>query len=175
MKVQRMRLDFAPRRARPAAAAVAAFAAGALVLTAAAALLAREWLARAALHEEMARLEAGAVRPPARPTGKAPTGEARAQALATRQIAMAMERPWDDLLAAMERRPAADVALLAVEPSASKRSVRITAEARSAQAMLQHLAMLQGDGRLTGVWLVSHQRQQQAPGNPWRYQIQGTW
>jgi len=175
MRVQRIRLDFAPRRARPSVAAIAAFTAGALVLMVATVLLAREWLARAALHDEMARIEAGMARPAAKPTGKAPTGEARAQAIATRQIAMALERPWDDLLAAMERRPSADVALLAVEPSASKRSVRITAEARSPQAMLQHLAMLQTDGRLGSVWLVSHQRQQQAPGNPWRYQIQGTW
>ena len=175
MRVQRIRLDFAPRRARPTLAAVAAFAAGALVLVAAGLLVGRVWLQRAALHDEMARVEAAAVRPATRPTGKAPTAEARAKATATRQIALAMERPWDDLLAAMERRPSEDVALLAVEPSASKRSVRITAEARNPQSMLQHLAMLQSDSRLASVWLVSHQRQQQAPGNPWRYQIQGVW
>ena len=176
MTPQRIRLDFAPRRARPAAPAIAALAAAALVLLAASVLVGRQWLARAALQDEMARVEAGAARPAARPVGK-PGGDARAaaRALAGKQVALALERPWDDLLAAMELRPSADVALLAVEPSALKRTVRITAEARSPQAMLQHLAMLQSDGRLASVWLVSHQRQQLAPGNPWRYQIQGTW
>jgi len=176
MTVQRIRLDFAPRRARPTAASVAACVAGALVLAAAAALVGRQWLARAALQDEMARIEAGAARPSGR-SGAKPAADPRAaaRALAGRQVAMALERPWDDLLAAMELRPSADVALLAVEPSALKRTVRITAEARSPQAMLQHLAMLQTDGRLASVWLVSHQRQPQAPGNPWRYQIQGTW
>jgi Tfp pilus assembly protein PilN len=67
------------------------------------------------------------------------------------------------------------VALLAVEPSAARRSVRLSAEARDAQAMLAWLQALQRDARLAQVLLVSHQVQTQTPGTPVRFQIQASW
>ena len=86
--------------------------------------------------------------------------------------------PWSQLLSELEaagKDSEATVSLLQVEPDPGKHVVRITAEARSEAAMLEHLSMLQADGRLLDVALVSHQKQLQAPGTPWRYQIQGSW
>jgi Tfp pilus assembly protein PilN len=82
--------------------------------------------------------------------------------------------PWADLLEALETAPD-NLALLSVEPSAAKRSISLTAEAASPKDMLNYLRALQSDQRLSGVLLVSHQVQVQAPGAPLRFQIQGTW
>jgi Tfp pilus assembly protein PilN len=62
-----------------------------------------------------------------------------------------------------------------VEPSAAKRNIRITAEARDALDMLAYVAALQQDPRLSGVILLSHQVQAQAPGMPLRFQLQAGW
>jgi hypothetical protein len=135
------------------------------------------WTSRARYGTELARLEAEGTasgrKPPAARTPADPRATARAAA--SRQLTQSLQRPWADLLDVIEVKPADDVALLSVEPSALKRTVRITAEARNTKAMLKHLDMLQSDSRLNMVTLMSHQRQAQLPGAPWRYQIQGTW
>lgn len=82
--------------------------------------------------------------------------------------------PWADLLVALENAPS-NVALLAVEPSAAKRSVSLTAEAASPIDMLKYLESLQNDPHLSNVLLVSHQLQVQAPGTPVRFQLRATW
>jgi hypothetical protein len=82
--------------------------------------------------------------------------------------------PWADLLAALENAPS-NVALLAVEPSAAKRSVALTAEAASLDDMIKYLQALQGDSRLANVVLVSHQVELQAPGTPVRFQLRASW
>lgn len=176
MSYRRLELDFGARRRRPRTAALVLAAAGVVLSGGAALHLGAALEQRSALKTELARAEAAtgaAPRAPARPAAVDPRALSRVRA--SRTVADSLQRPWDDLLGAMELRPHGDVALLAVEPSALKRSVRITAEARSEAAMLEHLALLQQDGRLLDVALVSHQRQLQAPGAPWRYQIQGSW
>ena len=94
---------------------------------------------------------------------------------AARQATQSLQSPWSDVLDALELRPENDVALLSVEPSATKRTLLLTAESRDIPAMLEHLVMLQNDARLKDVALVAHQRQAQAPGTPMRYQIKATW
>ena len=118
---------------------------------------------------------AGKARAPvaaARPTRQDPRELERAQFV--RRTAHNMATPWAELLAALEATPPT-VALLAVEPSASKRSVTLTAEAASATQMLAYLHTLQADSRLHEVMLVSHQLQTQAPGTPLRFQLEGQW
>ena len=173
----RIELDFGPRRRRPRAAAAVLLLAGTLLAGAAAALLADALLRHTALKAELASADSDTARPLRGISAARPTIDPRtlSRVRASSTVAQSLQRPWQDLLDAMEQRPRADVALLAVEPSALKRSVRITAEARNEAAMLEHLALLQQDGRLFDVALVSHQKQLQAPGTPWRYQIQRSW
>ena len=78
-------------------------------------------------------------------------------------------------LSALEAAPHENVALLGIEPSIAKQQVRLTAEARDPEAMLDYVAALQADPRLSQVVLVSHQVQTQAAGKPVRFQMQSAW
>jgi Tfp pilus assembly protein PilN len=102
-----------------------------------------------------------------------PAEQARLRAV--RKVTYGLVTPWADLLDTLESVPHQSVALLSVEPSVSKRSIRVTAEARNADDMLAYWSALQQDSRLTAVVLVSHQVQQQAPGTPVRFQLQAGW
>jgi Tfp pilus assembly protein PilN len=97
-----------------------------------------------------------------------------ARALLARQTVRSLNTPWADLLDGLEKAPN-NVALLVVEPSASKRSLSITAEAANPTQMLDYMAAMQGNGRFTNVALVSHQLQAQAPGSPLRFQLRANW
>jgi hypothetical protein len=172
---RRIDLEFAVARRTPRLG-IALLAAGVLLAAAATARVADALAAHARYGEGLAELDASAVRASTAPGRKGPPGPGgEFRGLVDKQVAQSLQSPWADLLDAIEMQPAGTVALLAIEPSALKRTVRITAEASSAEAMLEHLSMLQQDPRLSGVTLVSHQRQMQAPGAPWRYQIQGSW
>lgn len=94
---------------------------------------------------------------------------------ATRDVAATLNTPWSGLLTSLGSTARKDVALLGIEPSVAKRSVRLTAEARDDTEMLAYLAALQQDPQLSSVILASHQVQSQAPGTPVRFQIQASW
>ena len=94
---------------------------------------------------------------------------------AARQAASNLTTPWATVLASLGAAPTQAVALLSVEPSVAKRSVRLTAEARDLHEMLVYVGALQRDPRLSSVVLVSHQVQVQAPGTPVRFQVQAVW
>jgi hypothetical protein len=98
-----------------------------------------------------------------------------ARTRAAKQVATELQMPWSDLLSAFEAAPTQDIAVLSIEPSAARRSVKVTAEAKHAQAMLRYLSALQKDKRLTQVLLTQHQVQQQVAGTPLRFQLQAYW
>jgi Tfp pilus assembly protein PilN len=98
-----------------------------------------------------------------------------ARTRAVRQVAQKLVTPWSDLLDSLETPPRQGIALLSIEPSVGKHSVRLTAEARTLPDMLGYLAALQKDTRLSAVILVSHQMQPEVPGAPVRFQIQAGW
>jgi hypothetical protein len=98
-----------------------------------------------------------------------------ARTRAAKQVATELQMPWSDLLSAFEAAPTQDIAVLSIEPSAARRSVKVTAEAKHAQAMLRYLSALQKDKRLTQVMLIQHQVQQQVAGTPLRFQLQAYW
>src|SRR5262249_49050418 len=66
------------------------------------------------------------------------------------------------------------VALQIVEPVVSRQSLRITADARHFDALVDYLEQLQARS-LTNVVLISHQIQAQQPGTPIRFQVQAKW
>lgn len=121
------------------------------------------------LESRQARIVA--IRPP---TTK-PDPAFLAKVRTAQRVARDLTTPWADLLDSIESAPQQSVALLAVVPSSSKRSIRLTAEARDSAAMLGYLAALQNDSRLNAVVLVSHQLQSQTPGTPIRFQLQAEW
>lgn len=169
-----LKLDFAPRsRKSPMASMV-------LLLIASVLFLAATTYAGRAFYRNVRQAQAltaadGLRRitsPPPLPRHSDPQDIARAQFV--RQTSRSLMAPWPDLLAALESAPS-NVALLSMEPSASQRSISLTAEAADPTDMLKYLQVLQGDARLADVTLVSHQVQLQSPGNPLRFQLRASW
>jgi hypothetical protein len=98
-----------------------------------------------------------------------------ARSRAAKQAATELQMPWAELLSALEAAPTQNVAVLSIEPSAARRNVKLTAEAKDAKAMLTYLAALQKDARLNQVMLTQHQVQSQTAGTPLRFQLQAYW
>jgi hypothetical protein len=107
------------------------------------------------------------------PEGAGPAADPRA-AKAAAGVARDLQVPWSELLTALENVQARDVALLAVEPSPTRHSVRITAEAKNADAMFAYIEALHGDS-FPEENLTSHQVQTQTPGSPVRFVVQARW
>lgn len=176
MRAQRLNLDFgagARRGPRVGLAlllvAAVALAAGTLALASALSTHSRLADTLAAVESRREAVAANASR------AAAPDAKELAKARAVRQVSQSLMTPWGDLLESLESVPVQSVALLSIEPSVAKRSIRITAEARSAQDMLAYLGALQREPRLSAVVLASHQVQSQAPGAPVRFQVRATW
>jgi hypothetical protein len=89
-------------------------------------------------------------------------------------VARGLTAPWSDLMQSIETIQNKDVALQVIEPIAARQSLRITADGRHPEAMLDYLQQLQGR-TLTEVVLTSHQVQVQQPGAPIRFQVQAKW
>jgi len=173
MKLPPMDLNLAPRRRRWPASTLLTFA---LALLAAGGVVQYVEQDMARLREANAALDTAqqqvrAARPPAR---QSPAEERARRALANLQ--RDLETPWDHLLRSLEGGLSRDVAVLGVEPTASKRAVRLQLEARSRHAMLGFLEALQAEGRLSEVMLLTHQPvPPEAGGRGVRFQVQASW
>jgi Tfp pilus assembly protein PilN len=176
MSTQRLRLEFASAATQPSRLGIAMLIAGVALVGGIAVAIAQQWAGNARQRDTLAALQARRVSAADGAKRSTPTDPGEiARVRAVRQVSRNLATPWADVLESLESAPNQSVALLSVEPSAAKRSIRITAEARSAQDMLDYLAALQRDSRLSGVVLVSHQVQARAPGTPLRFQVQAAW
>lgn len=70
-----------------------------------------------------------------------------------RQLAL----PWTSMIHAVEGAASADVAVLQLEPDARERKLRISAEARNEEAMIEYLRRLGRENALASAHLASHQ------------------
>ena len=175
MKARPLRLEFAPNARQVPWHGVAMLLAGFIALCLVAVQAAKVLASNARQADTLAALDArqGISTRAARTQPPDPGEVARTRAV--RRLAQNLGTPWADLLESLESAPAQSVAILSIEPSVSKRSVRLTAEARDPQEMLVYLGALQRDSRLSTVVLVSHVVQVQSPGSPVRFQIQANW
>lgn len=82
---------------------------------------------------------------------------------------------WVTLLSAIEATHSPQVAMLALEPSASSRTVSISGEAVSADAATGFVATLAQQGVLSDVHLVQHQLVSSDPARPLRFTINARW
>ncbi|MFC0250873.1 PilN domain-containing protein [Massilia consociata] len=98
-----------------------------------------------------------------------------AQAQAVNDAVMQLNLPWRDLYDAVRAATSADVALLALEPDAKRRTLRITAETRNSDDMLAYVARMQEQEWFGSVVLTRHEIAEQDPNRPLRFQVSAQW
>ncbi|MDP1633838.1 MAG: hypothetical protein Q8L69_04050, partial [Gallionellaceae bacterium] len=79
--------------------------------------------------------------------------------------------PWGRLLKVLESSAGEDVALLAVEPDTTNYQVKLEAEARNWDAMIDYVGKLDGGGAFSKASLVSHQVDKSDPQIPIRFVV----
>ena len=166
MSPRRLELDYiAPPR--PSHAAGLAVLAVALVI--AGALVDRYHEVRLELERIEARQGLGAERRPARAERRERVEEEVKSAEAVlHQLAL----PWSAIIETVEDAATPDVAVLQMQPDAQQRLLRLGAEARTRQAMLEYLRRLAAAKSLADVHVVSHQVQMEDPQRPIQFTVQ---
>jgi len=112
---------------------------------------------------------------PAAATRQRPAPVSEQQATAVNAAVMQLNLPWRALHDAVRAATPASVALLALEPDARKRVLRITAEARASDDMIAYVGQLQKQAGFGSVNLVRHEIGEQDPNRPIRFQIDAQW
>ena len=97
------------------------------------------------------------------------------QATAVNAAVMQLNLPWRALHDAVRGATPPSVALLALEPDAKKRVLRITAEARGSDDMIAYVEALQKAEWFNAVTLVRHEISEQDPNRPIRFQLDAQW
>lgn len=171
-RMRAMRINFAEHGDGASKSGIAALLLGAGAMMLSIALL-QDILARTTLVE----VELGRTRKPARTLDAAAggTGGTGNAVMRANAVAHELARRWDSVFLAIEAASDSEVALLAIEPDADKRKVRITAEARNKDAMLRHVTRLQAQQPLQRVLLEHHEVLAQEPGRPVRFIVAGRW
>ncbi|PIF09333.1 hypothetical protein [Janthinobacterium sp. 13] len=147
----------------------------ALAVTAAcsgSAALQRQQLREGQLHRAQQRMMAAMQGPaPAPQIAIAP-----AQAAAVNAAILQLNLPWRDLQDALASATPPAIALLALEPDARKRVLKITAETTGSDAMVAYIAQLKQQ-ELFGarVQLLRHEINALDPNKPLRFQLEARW
>ena len=92
-----------------------------------------------------------------------------------RKVSQQLRRPWERLFAMLEAMPRDDIALLTLTPDARKGQVRISAEARDLEAMLDFHRRLEASDELSDVSLLSHEIVANVPEHPVQFNLSATW
>jgi hypothetical protein len=170
--MRRLDLEFQPRRSGPLA--------WSLLVLASAVVAAWCCCSNAGEQAELeASVQPGAATGP--PPGHAAAQEQRCQPRAGRapgadaQCVAATATPWQQLFAMLEAMPQDDVALLGLTPDARKGQVRIAAEARNLEAMLQYHQRLEASDELSDVSLLNHEVLAAQAEHPVRFTLTATW
>jgi len=149
---------------------------GAALLCAAAALagwqLSRQQQARAAELEQMRQRAAARIQ---RPHEVAQVAIAPAQAQFVNGAIGQLNLPWRELQDAVAAATPRQIALLALEPEPRKQLLKLTAEARSSDDMVDYVAQLKQQELFTSVILLRHEINEQDPNRPLRFQVEAIW
>jgi len=176
MSIERIAIDFAHEARRRQPLGLALLAAGELASAGMGLLWNSAWSAQATQAQTLAAMQRQDADQAAKATRQTTlTAAEQARQRAIQRVSTVLQTPWSDLLSVLEAAPHEHVALLAIEPSVARQQVRLTAEARNPESMIDFLTSLQSDARLSQVVLVSHQVQVQAPGKPVRFTLQAAW
>lgn len=92
-----------------------------------------------------------------------------------RKVSQQLRRPWEHLFAMLESMPRDNIALLALTPDARKGQVRISAEAKDLEAMLDFHRSLEASDELSDVSLLSHEIVANVPEHPVQFNLSASW
>lgn len=182
--MKRVRIDFAPpslartlHRTGPLAWSLAVLA---LVLCAAAVATGLQMMERqrvlagqVALVRAQAGVAVAEVPTVAARAGAPQVGEA--QAAAVNAAVLQLNLPWSALHDAIAAATPKNVALLALEPDPHRRSMKITAEAKTADEMIAYIEQLKQQELFGTVALVRHEINELDPNRPIRFQVDAQW
>lgn len=127
------------------------------------------------LRDLQAALAARSAPPPVLAAPAPRLALAPAQAGAVNAAILQLNLPWRDLAAALGEATPDSIALLALEPDAKRRTLRISAEARSSDEMLAYITRLQAEEWFSSVVLLRHEVMEQDPNRPLRFQVSVQW
>ena len=82
---------------------------------------------------------------------------------------------WDSIFGALAKSHRNDIAVLSFAPDPDKRIVRIVAEAKNFQTMLDYLKRLEAQPALGAVYLQNHTTQKHDPQKPVRFTLIAEW
>ena len=91
------------------------------------------------------------------------------------KVSQQLRRPRERLFAPLEAMPRDNIALLTLTPDARKGQVRISAEARDLDAMLDFHRRLEACDELSDVSLLSHEIVANVPEHPVQFNLSATW
>jgi Tfp pilus assembly protein PilN len=178
--MKRLRIDFAPPGLRrtlfrtPRAAWIPALLG--LLLVAAAAVMGWRYLGQQQVWQaQLATLNARSRAPVVLPAAQRPPPVPAAQAVAANAAILQLNLPWRALGDALQAATPPGVALLALEPDARKRTLRITAEVRGSDEMIGYVEQLQRQEGFSSVTLARHEINDQDPNHPIRFQVEAQW
>jgi len=80
--------------------------------------------------------------------------------------------PWAQMIEAVEAASSGEVTVLQLQPETQQRNLRLTAEAKTREAMLRYVRRLGGTRALSGVHLVNHHVQVEDPSHPIQFGVQ---
>ena len=163
----RLQLDFvAPRRRRRLA--------GIVVLAAALGLAAQLVLQYRDTQDRLAQLEAvEAMVSAPRPARALPRERLEAEMKAAQATVRQLALPWSQLIDSLERSAMREVSVLHVQPDAQQRLLRVTAETRGEELMLEYLRRVGASG-FAEAHLVSHQVREDDPQRPLQFSLQAS-
>jgi Tfp pilus assembly protein PilN len=92
-----------------------------------------------------------------------------------RKVSQQLRRPWENLFALLEAMPRDNIALLTLTPDARKGQLRISAEAKDLDAMLDFHRNLEASEELSDVSLLSHEIVANVPEHPVQFNLSATW
>lgn len=173
--MRRLDLEFQPRRSGPLAwsllALGGAVVAGLVLLQQS--LQAEQVDLEARVHN--LELQLGRRSATTAPQNSAASRQQAERLAQMRSVSQQLQRPWQQLFSMLEAQPQDDVALLSLAPDARKGQVRVAAEARNLEAMLQYHQRLDASDELSDVSLLNHEVLAAQPERPVRFTLTATW
>lgn len=176
----RIRIDFAAPsaqrvlyRTHPAAWALAAIAAACLAAAGGVAWLTVQQ--QKTFEEQLAVANARHAPVAVAPVATQKVNIPAAQATAVNTAVLQLNLPWRDLRDAVAEATPPTIALLALEPDARRRTVRITAEAKDSEGMIGYIELLKKEELFNDVALLRHETNDIDPNKPLRFQVEASW